>query len=134
MLDDEMSVLFCPTKLYKDLVLTERNYDEMGPLQREYRAIEPIDKVLKKRDGLVEQVPKKAQEDEERIPFVLVSVVKNTKSYQHKIGSVVRFDEIHCAMQEFSVQVNTGMIINTAKFMIQTMYLFEQDREMNYVS
>lgn len=125
MLDDEMSVLFCPTKLYKDLVLTERNYDEMGPLQREYRAIEPIDKVLKKRDGLVEQVPKKAREDEERIPFVLVSIVKNTKSYEQKIGSVVRFDEIHCAMQEFSVQVNTGMIINTVKFMIQTMYLFE---------
>lgn len=40
-----MSVVFCPAKLYKDLVLTEKNYDEMGPLQKEYRAIEPIEKV-----------------------------------------------------------------------------------------
>lgn len=127
MLDDQMSVLFCPTKLYKDLVLTERNYDEMGPLQREYRAIEPIEKVLKKRDGLSEHQPKKAKGKEEEIPFVLVSVVKNTKSYQQKIGAIVRYDEIHCAMQAFSVQVNTGMIINTANFIVQTGYLFDQD-------
>lgn len=52
MLDDQMSVVFCPAKLYKDLVLTERNYDEMGALQKEYRAIEPIEKVLKKKDVL----------------------------------------------------------------------------------
>lgn len=47
-----MAVAFCPAKLYRDLVLTEKNYDEMGPLQKEYRAIESIEKVQKKRDAL----------------------------------------------------------------------------------
>ena len=47
-----MSVMFCPAQLYKDLVLTERNYNDMGPLQREYRAIESIEKVQQKKEVL----------------------------------------------------------------------------------
>ena len=57
MLDDDMSVVFCPKKLYDELILTERNYQKYKdePLQREFRAIEPIDKVLKRRDELALQ-------------------------------------------------------------------------------
>lgn len=62
-----------------------------------------------------------------------MNVVKNTKQYENKIGQIVRFDEIHCAMQEFKVSLNTGMIINIARFMVQTGYLFNQEEEMNYV-
>lgn len=140
MLDDQMSVVFCPTKLYKDLVLTEKNYDEMGPLQKEYRAIESIEKVQKKKDLLGQQIEnyqaKKATPDDDvgKIPFIIVTVVKNTKQYENKIGQIVRFDEIHCAMQEFQVSLNTGMIINIAKFMVQTSVLFNQDDDMNYVN
>jgi hypothetical protein len=139
MLDDQMSVVFCPTKLYKDLVLTEKNYDEMGPLQKEYRAIESIEKVQKKKDLLDQQIEnyqaKKPTPDDDvgKIPFIIVTVVKNTKQYENKIGQIVRFDEIHCAMQEFQVSLNTGMIINIAKFMVQTSVLFNQDDDMNYV-
>lgn len=60
-----------------------------------------------------------------KVPFILVTVVKNTKSFEQKIGQIVRYDEIHCAMQEFSFQFNTGIVINMAKFMLQTMYLFD---------
>lgn len=78
---------------------------------------------------------KTTPEDEvSKIPFIIVTVVKNTKQYENKIGQIVRFDEIHCAMQEFQVSMNTGMIINIAKFMVQTMYLFNQEDDMNYVN
>lgn len=99
-----MSVMFCPAQLYKDLVLTERNYNDMGPLQREYRAIESIEKVQQKKEVLDQQIanyqakPTSPNETLKKIPFIIVNVVKNTKQYENKIGQIVRFDEIHCAM------------------------------------
>ena len=58
------------------------------------------------------------------MPFIKFILIKNEKTYEQKIGSIVRFDEIHLAMQEFCLQANTNDILNNINFAIATFQLF----------
>ena len=50
MLDDSISVIFAPSQVFRDHVLNIKNYDDLGDLEREFKAIEPIEKVFKKKE------------------------------------------------------------------------------------
>lgn len=54
------------------------------------------------------------------MPFISLNIVKKEKSYENKIGSIVRFDQIHFAMQEFCLQANTNAILININFALAT--------------
>ena len=66
------------------------------------------------------------------IPFLLLSVSKSERRFEGKIGSIVRFDAVHLAMQEFFVQVETSIMESNFSFILQIIALFYQQAD-NFV-
>lgn len=57
-------------------------------------------------------------------PFLLLSVSKSERRFQGKVGSIVRFDSVHLAMQEFFVQVETSIMESNLSFILEIIGLF----------
>lgn len=61
------------------------------------------------------------------MPFFTFSVQKKTTTYKGRVGSIVRYDQIHWAMQEFCIQINTNMIMHNLNFAVATACLLDFD-------
>lgn len=76
-----------------------------------------------KKDDNDNQTAKKTAAD---APFLLLKVSKSERQFQGKVGSIVRFEEIHLAMQEFFVQAETGILESNLSFLSHIVALFYQ--------
>jgi hypothetical protein len=62
-------------------------------------------------------------------------VIKSEKNYDNKVGSYIRFEEIHFAIQEFCFQANTSVLLRNLAFVEVTVSLFaSQEDSTNFVS
>ena len=59
------------------------------------------------------------------MPFLVLKVKKNEKKYENKVGSIIQFEEIHFAIQEFMFNIDTLMLINICKLFFKTATLFD---------
>jgi hypothetical protein len=62
----------------------------------------------------------------DRLPFLRTNFIMNKKTQVGKIGSIVRFDSIYFGMQEFFIQVETTILNDNIKFIIEVLSVFGQ--------
>ena len=60
-----------------------------------------------------------------KMPFLVLKIKKNEKKYEKKVGSIIQYEEIHFAIQEFMFNIDTLILIKISKLFFQTATLFD---------
>jgi hypothetical protein len=54
-----------------------------------------------------------------------MEIVKTERRHKGRLGSIVKFETIHLAMQEFFIQIETSIIVQNLKFIMKMANLIE---------
>jgi hypothetical protein len=64
------------------------------------------------------QKKKKGKVPKPRVPFIIFQVLMSNKTYEDRIGSVIRYDKIRFGIQEFFIQVESNIVNDNLKFVM----------------
>lgn len=59
------------------------------------------------------------------MPFLVIKIKKNEKKHENKLGSIIQYEEIHFAIQEFMFNIDTSMLMKISKLFFETATLFD---------
>jgi hypothetical protein len=62
-------------------------------------------------------------------PFLIFKIQKNEKQFKGKIGSIVRFDAIHVALQELFLSLDTAILQKSLNLILNVLHLFEEENQ-----
>lgn len=65
----------------------------------------------------------------ERTPFLRASFMISKKTQEGKLGAIIRYDSIYFAMQEIFLQVETTILKDNFKFVLETLKVFGRKEE-----
>jgi len=72
-----------------------------------------------------EQEQSKKEDDPlQKVPFMKITMRKTEKKYDGRLGSIVRYEEAHFAIQEFFMQAETSIVLDNLHFITITLALF----------
>ena len=71
-----------------------------------------------------QQQSKKEDDSSLQAPFMKIQMQKTEKKYDGMLGSIVRYEQVHFAIQEFFLQAETSIVLNNLNFIMSTVDLF----------
>jgi hypothetical protein len=71
----------------------------------------------------------RAQDGEERVPFLFFKMKRSTKTHGDRIGSVIRYDKVAFGIQEFFIQVETNIVNNNLALCMEILNVFSIQNE-----
>jgi hypothetical protein len=85
-------------------------------------------------DGEVIGGNSEEKDAKKNIPFIIFELQMTKKSYEEKIGSLIRIERIKAGIQEFFIQVESDIVNDNFKFVIETLQVFNIKPEENRVA
>jgi len=65
----------------------------------------------------------------ERLPFLRTNFLMNKKTQKGKLGSIIRYESIYFGMQELFLTVETTILNDNIKFIIEVLKVFGQKED-----
>lgn len=104
-----MPVLFGASKLFPKYLLQKKE-SKLNEQFRLHKAFNDFDIEVKEGEEAKTDEEKRMQKSIQMAlehPFVKMKVTKKEKQYDGMIGSIIRYDEVHLAIQEFFLSAET---------------------------
>ena len=123
--NEEYPVLLGAKDYYdkKIYVAGQHLYDRQirNNLATAFRSVQPEDFKERERD--------KHGKVLERLPFLRANFLMNKKTQENKLGAIVRYESIYFGMQELFIQVETTILNDNIKFIIEVLKVFGEKED-----
>jgi hypothetical protein len=124
LINEEMPVLLGSKDYYdKNLIVSGKSKNHRGKCNLAHSFL------LVEEEDLKDKECDKEGNELERLPFLKSHVIMNKKTQEHKLGQIVRYESIYFGMQEFFIQVETTILNDNIKFLIEVMDVLGQKED-----